>query len=146
MLKTDKNKNMKDYKNILILILLAGCLIFGYITLFSGDKNYKEQLKRLDVSNKILKEQRKAINSELLILKADYSKLKVHEAALADEVTALDKEVKKNKDAADRSKAELDTVKKDMEETRKKIADVKQNPANRTGEDLLNSLKIKTQK
>ena len=88
---------MKDYKNILILILLAGCLIFGYITLFSGDKNYKEQLKRLDVSNKILKEQRKAINSELLILKADYSKLKVHEAALADEVTSLDKEVKKIK-------------------------------------------------
>jgi hypothetical protein len=37
-------------------------------------------------------------------------------------------------------------MKKDLEQTKQKIEEFKKNPPNRTGDDLLNSIKNKTQK
>lgn len=137
---------MKDIKNIIIVILLAGLLIFGYIAIFGGDSNYKQQLKELKTKNELLEKQRDSIDVVINNLHAEYAKLKVREAELAKEVTALDAEVEQNKANAKRSQAELDIMKRDLKETRRKIEELKKHPANREGDDLINSLKLKTTK
>jgi hypothetical protein len=40
----------------------------------------------------------------------------------------------------------LDKMRKEMEETKNQITELRKNPPNRTGDDLLNSLKMKTLK
>ena len=41
---------------------------------------------------------------------------------------------------------ELDKIMKSLAETRRKIEELKKNPPNITGNDLINSIKIKTKK
>ena len=38
-----------DTKNIIILVLLIGCLVFGYINLFRGDKLYEYKVEDLNL-------------------------------------------------------------------------------------------------
>jgi len=138
-------KDLKDIKNLLILFLLVCVVIFGYKTFFTGDKLYKEKLKQLEAANKKLQQERIAIDLRIDSLKLEYGKLKDHEVKLAKEISDRDKEIAKDKAAAAKSKAELNKFKQEMAETQEKIAEMKKHPANRTGDDLLNSLKIKTQ-
>lgn len=138
-------KYFKDIKNILILFLLVCVVIFGYKTFFTSDKLYKEKVKQLEAANKKLQEERAAIDLKIDSLNVEYGKLKDRESVLAQEIAKRDKEIEKDKAAAAKSKAELDKFKKEMAETQEKIAEMKKHPANRTGDDLLNSLKIKTQ-
>ena len=63
-----------------------------------------------------------------------------------NDINLRDSEIAKSKDKANRSKAELEKLKKEIEETRGKIDSLKTNPANRQGDDLLNSLKSKLNK
>lgn len=137
---------MKDIKNILIGILLICTIIFGTKTFFTSDKLYKEKLKQIELANEKLKKERITIDLKINTLKIEYSKLKDHETKLNKEITNRDFEIAKNKATAARSQAELAKFKQDLIETQNKIKLLKDNPPNRTGEDLLNSLKIKTQK
>jgi len=137
---------MKDIKNILILALLAGCLVFGYMALFRGDAGYKEKLKSLEDANAQLQKERSAINGAIVNLKGEYTKLKAHEAVLAADVAQRDASIAQSKAEAACSQAELGKLKHEMDETLRKIKDAKAHPANRIGDDLLNSLKLKTSK
>ena len=137
---------MKDIKNILIGILLICTIIFGNKNFFTSDKLYKEKLKQIELANEKLKKERITIDLKINTLKIEYSKLKDHETKLNKEITNRDFEIAKNKATAARSQAELAKFKQDLIETQNKIKLLKDNPPNRTGEDLLNSLKIKTQK
>ena len=139
-------KQFKDIKNILIGILLICTIIFGYKTFFTSDKLYKEKLKQLEAANKKLQEERVAIDLRIDSLKTEYNKLKEHEAKLAKDIANRDSEIAKDKAAAAKSQAELNKFKREMAETQQKIVDMKEHPANRTGYDLLNSLKLKTLK
>ena len=132
-------------KKILLLILLLCVIIFGYKTFFPDNKLYKEKLKQLEEANKKLQQEKAVIDLKINSLKSEYDKLKNHEKQLAAEIDERDKKIAKDKVAAARSKAELDKSKKEIAEIQKKIAEMKEKPANRTGDDLLNSLKIKTQ-
>lgn len=132
--------------NIVILILLAFCLVFGWMVLFRGDSGYKEKLKQLEAANAQLQEQRANINGKIDSLQCEYTKLKAHEAVLAADVAQRDAAIAKTKAEAARSQAELAKIKHEMEETIRKIEEAKAHPANRTGDDLLNSLKLKTSK
>jgi chromosome segregation ATPase len=137
---------MKNYKNIIILVLLIGCLIFGYISLFRGDKLYEHKVKELQKENLILCKKRDSLGSEINILELQFSNLKSKEEELINDINQRDLEIAKSKEKANKSRSELEKFKREMQETRNKIDSLKAHPANRTGDDLLNSIKLKTQK
>jgi len=138
--------NMKNIKNIIIVVLLAACLIFGYISLFRGDKLYEYKVEELKKENAALMKQKLAIDEENKTLKIEFSNLKTKEVELLNDINLRDSEIAKSKENANRSKRELEKFKREIESTRQKIDSLKAHPANRTGEDLLNSIKLKTQK
>lgn len=136
---------MKNIKDILILILLGLSLVFAWTTFFGGDSLYKHKVKELEADNKRLQEERKSIDAKILVIQAKFDSLSIEDKKLQGIITLKDAEIDKNKKSAARSKAELDTIRKRLEETRKQIEEAKTNPPNREGQDLINSLKIKTQ-
>jgi chromosome segregation ATPase len=132
-----------DIKLILILILLVGCLIFGYMWYFNTDNtDYKKDLKELREYNKILQNQRDSIDQELTKLEIDFSILKTNESFYLDKIYKLEIEIENSKNNVNKSKAELDKMRKELVEIRKKIQEFKNNPPVLTDDDLLNSLKI----
>jgi septal ring factor EnvC (AmiA/AmiB activator) len=135
-----------DIKSILILFLLAGCLIFGYMWYFKRDPGYKKELKELRADNERIKRERDSINVHLKSLEIDFNKLKQNEKVLQQKISDLEVEIEKSKQKANKSQAELNRLRLKLEETRRKIKELKNNPPNRTGDDLLNSIKIKTMK
>lgn len=136
--------NDNKLKNILILVLLAGCLVFASMWYFSGS-GYKSEIKTLKKEKQELVEQRKNLDSQVDNLKRDYEELVKKEAVLLEDIKKRDREIQALKESSARSQAELMKIKKDLAETRKKIEEFKKNPPNRTGQDLINSLKIKLQ-
>jgi chromosome segregation ATPase len=131
-----------DIKNLLILILLVFSLFFGYKWYFStGNSDYKKELKDLNEKNKALQAQRDSINIEIKKLEYDFLKLKEKEFFLVQKIDSMSTEIELVKSRAAKSKKELDKLRGDLSETRKKIEELKENPVNRTGDSLLNSLK-----
>jgi len=137
---------MKDIKNILIVVLLAGCMIFGYMWFFRNDGGYKQKIKDLEKEKKELIVAREKLEKDVTVLEKNFQDLKKREDALVADISRRDAEIRRRKEEAARSKAELDNMKKGLKETQDKIVELKKNPPNRTGDDLLNSLKMKTQK
>ena len=138
-----KNLNIKDY---LIIVLFLGVMIFGYISLFSGDKLYEYKLEELKKENLILSKMKDSLGLKINSLESQFITLKAKETELINDINNRDLEIAKSKERASKSKAELDKFKREMQETRNKIDSLKAHPANRTGDDLLNSIKLKTQK
>jgi chromosome segregation ATPase len=131
-----------DIKSILIIVLLGFTLIFGYKWYFDTNNSvYKKELKELRDSNKVLQDQRDSINYKLEVLELDLLNLIKNEDVLNSKIELLSIEIEAAKANANKSKAELNKLKKELIETRRKIDNLKQNPPNRTGEDLINSLK-----
>ena len=133
-----------DFKSIIILILLGLTLIFGYNWYLKGDDGIKEKLKELqsrydeiekekEESNKRLKENAFIIDS--LVLSDSINNLKISTL----EFNVSEAEKRANKIAKD-----LGKIHRELEITRNKIKEFKENPPNRTGDDLLNSIKNKT--
>ena len=54
-----------DTKNIIILVLLIGCLVFGYINLFRGDKLYEYKVEELQKENATLLKERDSIKGDI---------------------------------------------------------------------------------
>jgi chromosome segregation ATPase len=136
---------MKNIKDILIIVLLGLALIFAWTTFFGGDSLYKHKVKELEADNKRLQEERKTIDAKILVIQARFDSLSVEDKKLQGVIASKDAEIEINKKSAARSKSELDAMRKDLEKTRKQIEQAKKNPPNREGQDLINSLKIKTQ-
>jgi hypothetical protein len=135
-----------DIKSILILVLLGFSLFFGYSWYFRGDSGYKERLKQLEIRNKIIEHQKDSISEVLVKKEMDFIKLKESESILESEIASLEMDILNARRNANKSKFELDKIMKSLAETRRKIEELKKNPPNRTGNDLINSIKIKTKK
>ena len=135
-----KNINTKD---IVIIVLLLGCLVFGYRSFFSSDNLYKYKVEELRKQNDSLLNEKSIIDERLKNLSMEFDSLKIIEENLIEEINQRDIDIERSKNKADRSRKELDKYRKEMEESKKKIEWMKENPANRTGDDLINSLKSK---
>ena len=133
-----------DIKSILILVLLGFSLIFFYMWYFRGSDNYKDDLKKLKQENKELHEKRDSIQLHLNSLNDSFNELRKQDSLLKVKISDQELEIQKFKTKANASKEQLNKLLKEMEETRNKIQELKNNPPNRTGQDLINSLKIKT--
>jgi len=135
-----------DIKSILILILLGFTLIFGYKWYFSGDDGIKEELKQLqeqyDQIEKEKQESTKRLDANAIVID---SLLNI-DSLNTEKIALLEFNVREAEDKANESAGKLSAVQKELAATRKKIKELKENPANRTGDDLLNSIKNKTKK
>jgi len=138
-----KNLTFKDY---IILVLLIGCVIFGYMTFFRGDKYYREELKKLKVEYKKEHDLRKDLDRQLIELKNQRDILIEKSNQLEKLINLQDEFIQDKKSEAAKTRKELDETRKRIDEVRKKIREVKSNPANRTGDSLIYSIKLKTQK
>jgi chromosome segregation ATPase len=113
---------------------------------FRNDSGYKQKIKDLEKEKKELIVAREKLEKDVTVLEKNFQDLKKREDALVADISRRDAEIRRRKEEAARSKAELDNMKKGLKETQDKIVELKKNPPNRTGDDLLNSLKMKTQK
>ena len=89
--------------------------------------------------------ERHLVDLEIDSLKVEYINLQKKDSIQTVNIAKRDLQIATLISNSKKSKAELDKIKAEMEETRKKIADLKAHPINREGDDLINSLKIKTQ-
>ena len=133
-----------DIKSILILVLLGFTLIFGYKWYFSGDDASEEKLNQLqeqyDEIEKEKQESNKRLNDNAIIIDS----LMVADSLNTERIALLEFNVGEAEDKAEESAGKLSEMQKQLADTRKKIEELKKNPPNRTGDDLLNSIKNKT--
>jgi predicted nuclease with TOPRIM domain len=136
---------MKDIKNWIIFILLGLTLIFGYITLTEDDSDYKRKVEILKEDNTRLLNENSKIDRRIDSLNLEYINLQKKDSLLAIEISKRDVQIANALASSKKSREELERIKAGLIETRKKIDSLKANPIKRTGDDLLNSLKLKTQ-
>jgi hypothetical protein len=136
---------MKDIKNWIIFILLGLTLIFGYITLTGDDSEYKRKVEILKEDNTRLLNENSKIDRRIDSLNLEYINLQKKDSLLAIEISKRDVQIANALASSKKSREELERIKAGLMETRKKIDSLKTNPIKRTGDDLLNSLKLKTQ-
>lgn len=140
----DKIKKFFDIRNIIIASLVIIALVFGYMWLFSGDSSSKKRVKELEKENKILEHKEDSLTKHTNYLEEQFNILKLKEVRLEKEISSLEDQIKKSESIANQSKQQLDSLRKELFETKKKIDDLKNNPVNRVGNDLLESIKNKT--
>lgn len=134
-----------DLKSILILLLLATTLIFGYKWFFSSDSASKERVKQLELEFKELEKKKMENELKLNALKASFDILKSKDDSLKLEVSRLEKETVAAEISAAASKARFANLQAELAKTRRKIEEFKKNPPIKTEDELLQSLKNKTQ-
>jgi chromosome segregation ATPase len=133
-----------DSKSILIIVFLIISLFFGYKWYFNTDNsNYKNQIEELRIQNQFLEKQRDSINVKINLLENNLLTLTESEKTLLIKIESLSSEIESAKKNANKSKSELEKLRAELANTIKKIEHLKSNPPNRTGDDLLNSLKNK---
>lgn len=135
-----------DFKSILILILLAFALFFGYKWYFTDTSDYKNKLKELQKEYQLLEESKKENNLLIEKYKFELDSIMVQDSLNTIRISELESKVFDAEKNAAKSKKEFDKLQKQLEETRKKIEEFKKNPPNRTGDALLESIKNKTKK
>ncbi len=134
-----------DIKTILIIVLLSLTLIFGYKWYFGGDKESKDKVEILKKKVKELEKQEKEIDSKIKTWEAKFDKLDENDKKAKEDQLQIEKILIKYIEQTNKDKVELDAMKKRMSDTRKKIEEFKKNPSNRTGDDLMSSIKSKTE-
>lgn len=135
-----------DIKSIIILVLLLASGIFFYMWFFGGMDGYKKEVNRLREENKKLELQSDSIKGRIKKYELDFVELRKQDSLLKVKILQSQSEVEIAKSKANRSKEELDKLRVELEKTQKQIEELKSHPKNRTGDDLLNSLKNKTNK
>lgn len=135
-----------DIKTILIIALTFMSIIFASKYFKESDKDYKKELERLRTENELIQKQRDSLFSQRKKLEDDMLMIRKHNDSLIYISNVLEKEVVNQKHKASLSRQELDKLRSELEETKTKIEEIKRHPANRSGDELLNSLKSKVKK
>lgn len=139
------NRNITlDIKTILIILLFVTSTIFG-LKWYFGSNVDKDKIKELEVKFKELESQKKEVDERILKWEEKFKELDKEDSDLRDKQAIIEKQIINSIIMNNKDKQELDKLRKKIEETRKKIQEFKNNPPNRTGEDLLNSIKNKTE-
>lgn len=139
-------KNMKnEIKNILVSVLLCLTLIFAYSWILEdgGSDEKVDALKRELEELSLKKKESDRIKDSL---RSETDRLESQGKRLESDISRLESEIRDAIARANQSAKNLDRINKELAETRRKIEEFKKNPPNRTGDDLINSIKIKTKK
>jgi chromosome segregation ATPase len=141
MIKTIDNKTLIITNAVLLIAVLA----LGWSAFFRGDNAYKERIKSLEEKNVQLQKDRDKIDSEIQRRNDDFDSLEIVDSFIQARLAISEEETARLRQQVDRAQNELSTARQSVIEARRRIEDLKKSPPNRQGEDLINSLKIKTQ-
>jgi chromosome segregation ATPase len=126
--------------------LLTAIIIFLLYLLAQPQTDYENEIKRLKTENKTLKNERESLSENILSLENEFSELKKKEFRHLANIKKLESQINDYKEIAEISENSLFLMKENVKKTEQKIKDFKNNPPNRTGEDLIISLRNKTPK
>jgi predicted nucleic acid-binding Zn-ribbon protein len=134
-----------DSKSILIILLLAFSLFFGYKWYFSMSdrKEWKNKVEQLNKENKALIDKRDSLQSSLNDLKIIYDDIVVKDSLLQIQISDLEKDIIDSKNKANRTVKELNKIKQELEENKRRIEELINNPIDKTDNELIESLKNK---
>ena len=131
-----------NFKNVIIALAVTCCIIaVGYS--FFNATDYRQKIESLRSQNSVLEENRKRLSLEFAQLKKELVELEKRESELNQKILQQATEIEEAKAQAAKSRSSLNKIQQELNKTRKKIKELEDAPANREGEDLLNSLKIK---
>jgi chromosome segregation ATPase len=136
------NINM-SMKNIIILVLFALVIFFGYKSFFDIDDSYKDEIELLKEDNRKLIKKRDSLNKNIRTLEEDLVDIKSRDSILLLDIDKTRDSIDNAKNIADRTKKELDSIRTKISKGRNKIDSLIDNPPNKSDSLLLQSLKIK---
>ena len=134
--------NKTSYTLLALLIVSSSALGYFYLE----GREAEEQIQQLEAARIVLMQERDSLDAVSDSLHGEYVRLREIDEKVAQEIQKKDRTIADLKSRSARSQQNLDQLKQDMRETQEKIESVKRNPANRTGDALLESLKNKTQR
>ena len=132
-----------DIKNILIIIFFGCTLFFGYSWYFKGDDGSAERAKALETQFVQLKIGKEKSDKKIIELKSKFDIIRKEDAILKSRVVELSAKTASAELAAAKSKAELESSRRKINKIRESIHSIEKTPVNRTGADLIQSLKTK---
>jgi chromosome segregation ATPase len=133
-----------DIKIILILVLLLFTLFFGYKWYFTDNSDYKGKINELKQQYQLLEEEKKENSLIIERYKVELDSIMEQDSLNLVRILYLELEVVESEKKAEISKNKFHKLKKELEKTQKEIEEFKKSPPNRTGDDLLESIKNKT--
>lgn len=134
-----KSLDKDKIKNIIIISVALLCLFFGY-KWYNKDTN-KGLLDKLKSENKSIQNDRKNIQKQIDSMSIDYNKLSKERIILEKKLSIDDEIILNSKNELLKSKNELSNLKYEKNKLTQEIKKLRENPANREGDDLLISLK-----
>lgn len=132
-------------KNIAIISVLLLVSLFLSTHFFLKNRSSEDIIEKLEMERSILAAERDSLDAASDSIHREYERLTELDAKMSEEIRKKDLAIQELKNKSSNSQLNLEKNQKEMKETQEKINDLKKNPANRTGEDLLRSLREKTQ-
>ena len=132
-----------EIKSMVFLILLGVGVFFGYKWYLSNDKDAEYRMKKLETEYKDLQSKKDSSDIKILAWKSKFDSIRVQDTILKHQTVLLAKQTIVAETAAAKSRAELETAKAHSESLRIDINKLEKTPINRTGDDLIQSLKNK---
>lgn len=138
------NLSKLDFKTILIIILLLLTTFFGLKWYLQRDNGSKEVINQLELRLEKLEKEKKLVDKEIVLWRNKFDSLNVKSIKLEKDLYEQSEKTRLAELNANKSMQSLNKLRILIEETKKKIQDLRNNPTNRTGDDLLESIKNKT--
>lgn len=134
-----------DLKSIIIIILFIIAGVFYTQAMLSGNE-HKEQIKKLEKENKVIEKEKKEVQKDFnkLLKKFEEDSIKLNKLQM--EFSELEEDLEKVNNRLESKIKEASKYQKQLKELQNKINDFEQNPPNREGKELLNSIQEKTKK
>ena len=135
-----------NVRNLLIIavIITIGAFAYKWFDGFGLKFGESEQrVNELDAKYKKLQAAKDSSDKKIVVWRSKYDSLRGEGARLKGEVDKFHRESVAAQITAAKSKAQLDSAKVRSERLKAKIVQMEQSPANRTGDELIQSLKNK---
>lgn len=133
-----------DLKTVLIIVLFLLALLFGFMWFFSKNNKAQGKIDKLTDDNARLEEMNKKISEEINAYKVKCDSLSLIDKKYSKEYVILEKQNTILVNKSNAAEKELDRLQNKLYKNRQEIEYLKKHPSNRTGDELINSLKIKT--
>lgn len=144
-----KNKSINieflDSKSIIIVLLLIGCLFFGYKWYFDNTSkdHFEKIIEQKDRENKRISMKRDSIKEYLDLLKEKYDSIEKFDSNLKKDILKLKKDIEREKEKVKITTMRLNNLKNRFEKVRKEIKKLEKTKNTKSDKELIKSLKNK---
>ena len=138
---------MNSVKKVFLIVFILTVLVFVF-NLFSSRKmkDLKDQNKSLVDSISVIQKDRDNLKIQQKELETKYESIEKDLESKKDDLKILDKYLEKSNSNLKRAKVQVYQLQSKLDSIEVRIKRIKENPINRNGDDLLNSLREKITK